>query len=49
MEPEQPSEEPHVTVELVEHSYDTGVVQINYAEGPATGPPLTFLHGGSGR
>ncbi len=30
---------------LVEHSLDAGVVQLNYAEGPANGPPLVLLHG----
>jgi len=34
---------------LVEHTFDTGegqlVVQLNYAEGPAHGPPLVLLHG----
>ena len=34
---------------ITEHSFDTGVVTINYAEGPACGSPLVFLHGGSGR
>jgi pimeloyl-ACP methyl ester carboxylesterase len=35
--------------ELTEHQCDTGTVVINYAEGPANGPPLVFLHGGSAR
>jgi pimeloyl-ACP methyl ester carboxylesterase len=30
---------------LGEHTYDTGEVQLNYAEGPAHGPPLVLLHG----
>jgi pimeloyl-ACP methyl ester carboxylesterase len=30
---------------LVEHTFDTGDVQLNYAEGPANGPPLVLLHG----
>jgi len=35
--------------EMLEHSFDTGTVTINYAEGPPSGPPLVLLHGGSGR
>jgi len=35
--------------ELQEHQLDTGAVIINYAEGPPSGPPLVFLHGGSAR
>jgi pimeloyl-ACP methyl ester carboxylesterase len=35
--------------ETREHSFDTGTVTINYAEGPPSGPPLVLLHGGSGR
>jgi pimeloyl-ACP methyl ester carboxylesterase len=34
---------------LVEKTFDTGVVHINYAEGPASGPPLLLLHGFTGR
>jgi pimeloyl-ACP methyl ester carboxylesterase len=34
---------------LEERSFDTGVVTINYGEGPASGPPMVLLHGGSGR
>jgi pimeloyl-ACP methyl ester carboxylesterase len=34
---------------LKEQIFDTGVVQINYAEGPPAGPPLTLLHGYTGR
>ncbi len=30
---------------LIEHTVDTGIVQLNYAEGPANGPPLVLLHG----
>src|ERR1700692_1010337 len=30
---------------LVERTFDTGEVQLNYAEGPANGPPLVLLHG----
>jgi pimeloyl-ACP methyl ester carboxylesterase len=30
---------------LVEHIFDTGEVHLNYAEGPANGPPLMLLHG----
>jgi pimeloyl-ACP methyl ester carboxylesterase len=30
---------------LVERTFDTGEVQLNYAEGPAHGPPLVLLHG----
>jgi pimeloyl-ACP methyl ester carboxylesterase len=30
---------------LVEHTFDTGAVHLNYAEGPANGPPLVLLHG----
>jgi pimeloyl-ACP methyl ester carboxylesterase len=35
--------------EILEHWLDTDAVTINYAEGPPSGPPLVFLHGGSGR
>ena len=34
---------------LEERSFDTGVVTINYGEGPASGPPMVLLHGGSAR
>jgi pimeloyl-ACP methyl ester carboxylesterase len=34
---------------LKELSYQTGVVAINYAEGPSNGPPLVLLHGLTGR
>jgi hypothetical protein len=34
---------------LREHRHDLGIVELNYAEGPATGPPLVVLHGGSAR
>jgi pimeloyl-ACP methyl ester carboxylesterase len=30
---------------LVENVFDTGEVRLNYAEGPANGPPLVLLHG----
>ncbi|MFZ0798207.1 MAG: alpha/beta hydrolase [Terriglobales bacterium] len=30
---------------LVEHTFDTGEVRLNYAEGPRNGPPLVLLHG----
>jgi pimeloyl-ACP methyl ester carboxylesterase len=30
---------------LVERTFDAGEVQLNYAEGPANGPPLVLLHG----
>lgn len=30
---------------ITEHSFDTGEVRLNYAEGPASGAPLVFLHG----
>jgi pimeloyl-ACP methyl ester carboxylesterase len=30
---------------LVERSFDSGEVRLNYAEGPAHGPPLVLLHG----
>jgi pimeloyl-ACP methyl ester carboxylesterase len=30
---------------LVERTFDTGEVKLNYAEGPANGPPLVLLHG----
>lgn len=35
--------------EVLERTFDTGVVKINYAEGPPSGPPFVLLHGGSGR
>ncbi len=34
---------------LQERSFDTGSITLNLAEGPASGPPLVLLHGGSGR
>lgn len=34
---------------LKEHSFQTGAVAIDYAEGPPSGPPLVLLHGGSAR
>ena len=30
---------------LTQHAFDAGEVQLNYAEGPASGPPLLLLHG----
>ena len=33
---------------LVEKSFDTGEVVINYAEGPPNGPPILFIHGVTG-
>ncbi|MGA9529011.1 MAG: alpha/beta hydrolase [Terriglobales bacterium] len=30
---------------ITEHSFDTGQVTLNYAEGPANGAPLVLLHG----
>lgn len=30
---------------LVEKSFDTGEVVLNYAEGPNNGPPILFIHG----
>ena len=30
---------------LKEHSFDTGEVELNYAQGPDSGPPLVLLHG----
>lgn len=35
-------------ITLQEHNFDTGEVEITYAEGPANGPPLVLLHGGGG-
>jgi pimeloyl-ACP methyl ester carboxylesterase len=34
---------------LTERSFDAEAVTLNVAEGPAAGPPLVLLHGGSGR
>jgi len=34
---------------LKENSFNTGTVEINYAEGPRSGPPLVLLHGYPGR
>jgi len=36
------TEEGHV---LIEKSFDTGELTLNYAEGPPAGPPLVLLHG----
>jgi len=33
---------------LVEKSFDTGEVVLNYAEGPDNGPPILFIHGLTG-
>lgn len=33
---------------IEEHTFDTGIVSINYAEGPPSGSPMVLLHGGSG-
>src|ERR1700691_217022 len=30
---------------LVERTFDTDEVRLNYAEGPANGPPLVLIHG----
>jgi pimeloyl-ACP methyl ester carboxylesterase len=30
---------------FIEKTFDTGEVRINYAEGPASGPPMVMLHG----
>ena len=38
-----------ISTEIQEHSFDTGVVTINYAEGPISGPSLVLIHGGSAR
>jgi pimeloyl-ACP methyl ester carboxylesterase len=34
---------------LREQQIHTGTVELNYAEGPASGPPFVLLHGGSAR
>ncbi|MEJ2571407.1 MAG: alpha/beta hydrolase [Anaerolineales bacterium] len=34
-------------IDISQYSFDTGIVTIHYAEGPACGPPLVLLHGGS--
>jgi hypothetical protein len=34
---------------MKECQFDAGVVTINYAEGPPSGPPFVLLHGGSSR
>lgn len=38
----------HEEIMMQERRFDTGEVELNYAEGPATGPPLVLLHGGGG-
>jgi len=35
-------------MELKEGYFDTGEIKIHYVEGPASGPPLVFLHGATG-
>jgi pimeloyl-ACP methyl ester carboxylesterase len=37
------------TVLFREATFNTGNVMLNYAEGPASGPTLVMLHGGTGR
>ena len=32
---------------LAERRFDTGEVELNYAEGPDAGPPLVMVHGGA--
>jgi len=39
----------HTAAEIEEHSFNTGTVTINYAEGLASGPALVLLHSGSAR
>jgi pimeloyl-ACP methyl ester carboxylesterase len=39
----------YILIEIKDQLFDTGAVTINYVEGPASGPPLVLLHGGSGR
>ena len=36
-------------VELREQRFHTGTVELNYAEGQASGEALLYLHGGDGR
>ncbi len=38
-----------MSYEIKEDSFHTGKLALNYAEGPASGPPLVLLHGGSAR
>lgn len=35
--------------EIREYTFDTGIVNLNYAEVPSPGTPLVLLHGGNGR
>ncbi len=34
---------------LTERPFETGTITLNVAEGPASGPPIVLIHGGSGR
>lgn len=36
-------------MEVSQYGFNTGAVVLNYAEVPASGPPLVLLHGGNGR
>jgi pimeloyl-ACP methyl ester carboxylesterase len=36
-------------MELSEHTFDTGIVRLNYAEVPSPATPLVLLHGGNAR
>src|SRR5579859_108564 len=38
----------HDGIAMQEQRFTTSEVELNYAEGPATGPPLVLLHGGGG-
>lgn len=38
----------HEGIAMREQRFDTGELELNYAEGPANGPPLVLLHGGGG-
>jgi pimeloyl-ACP methyl ester carboxylesterase len=37
------------TERIRERRFSAAAVELNYAEGPPNGPPLVYLHGGSGR